>query len=146
MNETNNNNSNAANFRNLHSSSYNNLSTAFDAILLAQFVPASVIINLEMEILQFRGAMSLYLQHTEGRTSFNILKMAHIEIAFELRNAIHQAIKTKRAVRKSGIEMSRDLDTNTIHSSTKNTISSEDSIHLLHHCTTARLISHKKVK
>jgi len=43
MNEINNNNTNGANFKKLPSSSNNNLSSAFDAILLSQFVPASVI-------------------------------------------------------------------------------------------------------
>ena len=38
------------------------------------------------------------------------------------------------------------LDTNSIHSSTKNTRSSEDSIRQLHHFMITRLISRKKVK
>ena len=82
-----------------------NLSTAFDNILLAQYVPASVIINYDLDILQFRGNTALYLQHASGRASLNILKMAHVEITFELRNVIHNAIKTKQTVRKTGIEM-----------------------------------------
>ena len=40
--------------------------------------------------------------------------MAHPEIAFELRNAIHQVIKTKQTVRKTGIEMNRDKIRNTV--------------------------------
>lgn len=90
------------------------LSSTFDSILLAQFVPASVIINYDLEILQFRGTTSLYLQHSPGRASFNILKMAHVEITFELRNAIHHAIKTKQTVRKAGIEINRNSAGNTI--------------------------------
>ena len=112
--ETNNNINFMANVRKPSSSSNNSLSSAFDAVLLAQFIPASVVINLDLEILQFRGSTSMYLQHSPGRASFNILKMSYIEITFELRNAIHHAIKTKRKVRKSGIEMSPDLDKNTI--------------------------------
>lgn len=91
-----------------------NLSNAFDAILLSQFVPASVIINYDLEILQFRGSTSLYLQHASGRASFNILKMVDIEITFELRNAIHHAIKTNQTVRKMGIEMNRNQKENTV--------------------------------
>jgi len=90
------------------------LGSAFDSVLLANHVPASVIINYDLEILQFRGATSTYLQHSAGKASFNILKMAHIEITFELRNAIHHAIKTKEPIRKMGIEMNRDLANNTI--------------------------------
>jgi len=85
-----------------------NLSTAFDTILLSHFTPASVIINHNMEILEFRGATELYLKHAAGKASFNILKMANVEITFELRNAIHNAIKTKQIVRKNGIEMHND--------------------------------------
>ena len=88
------------------------LGEAFDAALLAQHVPASVIINYDLEILQFRGPTSLYLQNSSGKASFNILKMAHLEITFELRNAIHHAIKTKQIVRKMGIEMIRDTAKN----------------------------------
>ena len=94
--------------------SISNLGNAFDSVLLSHYMPASVIINHEMEILQFRGSTSLYLQHPSGKASFNILKMAHIEITFELRNAIHQAIKTKQTVRKTGIEMNRDTIGNTV--------------------------------
>ena len=86
----------------------NNLGSAFDSFLLAQHVPASVVINQDLEILQFRGATALYLQNSSGKASLNILKMANIEITFELRNAIHHAIKTKQTVIKTGIEMSRD--------------------------------------
>ena len=91
-----------------------NLGNAFDAVLLEHYVPASVIINHDLDILQFRGSTALYLQHSPGKASFNILKMVHLEISFELRNAIHHAIKTKQPVRKMGIEMNRDVGDNTI--------------------------------
>jgi two-component system CheB/CheR fusion protein len=101
-------------FKNNPLSTSGNLGSAFDAILLEHHVPASVIINYDLDILQFRGATTLYLQNSPGKASFNILKMVHLEITFELRNAIHQAIKTKQPIRKMGIEMNRDLSSNTI--------------------------------
>lgn len=91
-----------------------NLGNAFDAVLLAQYVPASVIINYDLEILQFKGITTPYLQNSSGKASFNILKMANPEITFELRNAIHHAIKTKQTIRKTGMEMSRDTAKNTV--------------------------------
>ena len=90
------------------------LTNAFDAVLLAQFAPASVIVNHDMDILQFRGNTAPYLQNASGKASFNILKMAMPEINFELRNAIHHAIKSKLLVRKTGIEMARDEAGNTV--------------------------------
>ncbi len=77
---------------------------AIDSIILSHYVPASVIINYDMEIIQFRGATSLYLQHAPGKASLNILKLIRPEIAFELRTAIHNAVKTKKTIHKSGIE------------------------------------------
>ena len=91
-----------------------NLGNAFDAVLLEHYVPASVVINHDLDILQFRGSTALYLKHSSGKASFNILKMVPLEITFELRNAIHHAIKTELPVRKMEIEMNRDLIDNTI--------------------------------
>jgi len=105
---------NNVSFKKTPLSASGNLGNAFDAVLLEHHVPASVIINYDLDILQFRGSTSLYLQHSPGKASFNILKMVHIEITFELRNAIHHAIKTKQPVRKMGIEMNRDLTDNSI--------------------------------
>ncbi|MDQ3111669.1 MAG: ATP-binding protein [Bacteroidota bacterium] len=82
-----------------------NLDSAIDAILLSRYMPACAIINKDMEILQFRGSTGLYLRHQSGKASLNILKLTRPECAFELRNAIHQAFKTKETINKSGIEI-----------------------------------------
>ncbi len=81
------------------------LDNFIDEVLVSDFMPASVVINHLMEIVQFRGTTDLYLTHPKGRATFNILKMARPEIAFELRNAISSAIKTNQGIRKSGIEL-----------------------------------------
>ena len=100
--------------KNIGNFSNSNLGGAFDAVLLAQYIPASVIINYELEILQFKGPTGTYLQNSSGKASFNILKMAHEEITFELRNAIHHAIKTKQVIKKTGIEMHRSIVPNKV--------------------------------
>ncbi|HMH33293.1 MAG TPA: chemotaxis protein CheB [Puia sp.] len=84
---------------------YNELDNAIDAVLVAEFMPANVVVNHQMEIVQFRGITDLFLTHPKGKATFNILKMARPEIAFELRNAILNVIKTKHRFRKSGIEI-----------------------------------------
>jgi len=81
------------------------LDNAIDAVLVSEFMPASVVINHQMEIVQFRGITDLFLTHPKGKATFNILKMARPEIAFELRNSISKVIKTKCRIRKSGIEL-----------------------------------------
>jgi len=81
--------------------------STIDAILLSRYVPASIVINHAMEIVQFRGPTDFYLRPS-GRASLHILKMIPPEIAFELRHAISKSIKSKETVRKEGIEMKGD--------------------------------------
>ncbi len=90
------------------------LDNAIDAVLISEFMPASVVINHQMEIVQFRGTTDVFLSHPQGKATFNILKMARPEIAFELRNAISKVIKTKNPVRKSGIEIKKNLKVSSI--------------------------------
>ena len=87
------------------SDNHNKLDNAIDAVLVSDFMPASVVINYQMEIVQFRGTTDLFLTHPKGKATFNILKMARPEIAFELRNAVSKVIKSKQSIRKTGIEM-----------------------------------------
>ncbi len=81
------------------------LDNAIDDVLVAEFMPASVVINHQMEIVQFRGTTDVFLSHPKGKATFNILKMARPEIAFELRSAISKAIKSNQSIRKTGIEL-----------------------------------------
>ena len=81
------------------------LENAIDSTLLSSYMPACAVVNKDMEILQFRGPVSSYLEHASGKASLNILKMARPEFAFELRNAINKALETKQCVYKSGIEI-----------------------------------------
>ena len=81
------------------------LDHAIDAMLVSEFMPASVVIDQNMEIVQFRGNTDVFLTHPKGKATFNILKMARPEIAFELRNAISKVIKTQNRIRKTGIEL-----------------------------------------
>lgn len=85
-----------------------------DSILLSKYVPASVVINHVMEIIQFRGETDSFLKHPTGKASLNVLKMTAPEIAFELRHSIPVAIKTKQAIRKSGIEVATGSGTKMI--------------------------------
>jgi two-component system CheB/CheR fusion protein len=84
------------------------LDSIIDSTLLSHYMPACAIINKDMEIIKFRGLTSLFLSHTSGNATLNILKMARPEFAFELRNAIHETIETNRPVLKSGIELNSD--------------------------------------
>ncbi len=47
-----------------------------DRILLGRYAPAGVLVNSNLEVLQFRGRTSPYLEPPTGEASFNLLKMA----------------------------------------------------------------------
>jgi two-component system CheB/CheR fusion protein len=81
------------------------LEKAVDNLLLNKYIPATVVINHELEILQFRGSTGLYLEPSPGRASLNLIKMAKPALAFELRNAVHKANKEGQPVKRNGIEM-----------------------------------------
>ncbi len=76
-----------------------------DRLLLARYAPASVVIDAEMEILQFRGETSPYLRPASGKASFHLLKMAHADLGLALRTAISQARKSGQPVKQGGIQM-----------------------------------------
>lgn len=76
-----------------------------DQILLTKYVPASILVNDKLEILQFRGQIDSYLSHAPGVASFNLFKMTRPDLAIELHKAIHQADKEECPVRKAGLQI-----------------------------------------
>ncbi|WP_291783128.1 chemotaxis protein CheB [Cecembia sp.] len=81
------------------------LDQALDEALLNDFLPACVVINQHLEIIQFRGETDLYFSHISGKASLNILKLARKGLAFHLRNLISKSIKTNLPIRKGGIKL-----------------------------------------
>ena len=68
-------------------------------------MPPSVVVNQELEILQFKGSIGLFLEPSPGKASFNLLKMARPGLSFELRNIIHKVTKSGKRESKNGIEV-----------------------------------------
>jgi two-component system, chemotaxis family, CheB/CheR fusion protein len=74
-----------------------------DDVLLSKYVPSGVIVNAEMDIVQFRGSTGMWLEPTPGKPNLNVLKMAREGLSFELRNAIYKARMTKEVLVKEDI-------------------------------------------
>jgi two-component system CheB/CheR fusion protein len=72
-----------------------------DKLLLREFSPAAVVVNSELEVLQFRGRTSDFLEHPSGTATLNVLRMAREGIALDLRAAISKALKQKVPVKQS---------------------------------------------
>ncbi|GAB4046494.1 CheR family methyltransferase [Spirosoma litoris] len=81
------------------------LDKVVDNLLLSQYVPASVVVNQDLEILQFRGSTGLFLEPAPGKASLNLIKMARPSLVFELRNVVHKAQKSGEPARKTGLEI-----------------------------------------
>ncbi|MFL6245630.1 MAG: CheR family methyltransferase [Thermoanaerobaculia bacterium] len=86
-----------------------------DRVMLSRFSPPGVVINEEMEVLQFRGRTSLYLEPAPGVASFNILKMAREGLLADLRAAIQAARKKGEPVRREGVRVKTNGDTTLIN-------------------------------
>ena len=76
-----------------------------DRVLFNRFVPASIVINEDMEIVQFRGKTGAYLEPAAGQPTFSLSKMAREGLLMDLRAALSKAKKERTAVRKEGVRI-----------------------------------------
>ncbi|HEX7878926.1 MAG TPA: CheR family methyltransferase, partial [Candidatus Eisenbacteria bacterium] len=79
-----------------------------DRMLLGRYAPAGVLINENLDILQFRGRTSAYLEPAPGEPTTNVLKMAREGLFMELRSALTEARKHQRAVRREKVRITAD--------------------------------------
>ena len=86
-----------------------------DRLMVNEFAPPGVLVNADLQILQFRGPTSAYLTLPRGKASFDLLKMAHDGLMLPLRAAINKAKKDNRAVRKDNVRVDRDGDARTVN-------------------------------
>ncbi|MET0266210.1 MAG: chemotaxis protein CheB [Duganella sp.] len=55
-----------------------------DGLLLSRFAPASILVDDRLNIIQFRGQTSPYLEHASGSASLNLHRVAHPGILLQL--------------------------------------------------------------
>ncbi|PYS47566.1 MAG: hypothetical protein DMG13_27555, partial [Acidobacteria bacterium] len=78
-----------------------------DQILLNRYAPASVMVNENLEIVQFIGQTGRFLDPTPGDASLNLLKMVKSGLQLELRLGF-QKVKRSGTVRKEGLLIEHD--------------------------------------
>lgn len=69
-----------------------------DRVILSRYSPAGVLVNHNMEIMQFRGQTGPYLEPAPGKASLNLLKMLKEGLSAEVHSAIRAAEKSNAAV------------------------------------------------
>ena len=86
-----------------------------DRIAARQFAPPGVLINDNLQVLQFRGPTGAYLEPAAGKASFDVLKMAREGLMLPLRAAINKAKQVNKIVRAQHVRVKRDGKTQIIH-------------------------------
>ena len=79
-----------------------------DRVTLRRCAPPGVLIDAELEILQFRGDTSAYLKPPVGTATLNIVKMARDGLMQPLRAAIDQAKKKNKVTRTENIRFNQN--------------------------------------
>jgi two-component system CheB/CheR fusion protein len=74
-------------------------------IILERYAPAGVVVDAELQIVQFRGQTGVFLEPAPGDASLSLLKMAREGLLYGLRTALQTARKTKAPVRKDGLQV-----------------------------------------
>jgi len=85
-----------------------------DEIILKKYTPAGVVVNESLDIVQFRGRTSPYLEQSSGKPSHNLMALAVHGLAFELRNIVHKAKQDHTEVRKENILVNINDEVHTI--------------------------------
>jgi len=86
-----------------------------DRIVLKECAPPGVIVNDTLEILQFRGRTSPFLEPAAGRANLNILSMVHEELAIALRTAITSARKKAAPIKKKNVAFEHNNKKGVVH-------------------------------
>ncbi len=76
-----------------------------DRLILGRYAPAGVVVNADMEIVQFRGKTGPYLEATPGAASLNLFKMAREGLPSALRQAVQRAAKSGGPVKAEGLRV-----------------------------------------
>ena len=74
-----------------------------DGIVLARYGPPGVVVNEQLDIVQFRGNTSSFLAPAPGTASLNLSKMSREGLLPDVRMAIRQARTKNSPVRKDGV-------------------------------------------
>ncbi len=75
-----------------------------DRLLLTKYVPAAVVVNDQLDIVQVRGRANRYLELPAGKPTLNLLKMSKPGLLSELQSALEEARRSTAAVRKENVQ------------------------------------------
>jgi two-component system, chemotaxis family, CheB/CheR fusion protein len=74
-----------------------------DQLIATRYAPVGVVIDEQMQVLQFRGDIDRYLKLVAGAANLNLFNLVRSGLVVELRAAIYQAQRQKLPVIKNGL-------------------------------------------
>jgi two-component system CheB/CheR fusion protein len=79
-----------------------------DRVMLAHYSPPGVVVNRDMEVLQFRGHTGPYLEHAHGEASLSLFKMAREGLAVDLRAVVAKAMRQDGPARQEAVHLKQN--------------------------------------
>lgn len=76
-----------------------------DRAIQNRYAPDGVLVNAEMQILQFRGQTGFYLEPAPGAATHDLLRMAHASLQPALKRLVASAIEQNTAVQQHGLRI-----------------------------------------
>jgi two-component system CheB/CheR fusion protein len=73
--------------------------------ILDRYAPPGVVVDSDLQIVQFRGQTGAFLEPAPGEASLSLLKMAREGLLYGLRTTLQAARKTRAAVRRTGLQV-----------------------------------------
>ncbi len=83
----------------------NSVQKEAERMLLAEYAPASVVIDAAMHVLQVRGRTDSYLQVPQGAPTANLSQMVRPGLLAGLKSAVEQARKLNQSVSEQGLRV-----------------------------------------
>jgi two-component system CheB/CheR fusion protein len=81
------------------------LQVEINKAILDRYAPAGVVVDADMQIVQFRGQTGKFLEAAPGAATLNLFKMTREGLVYGLRTAVNAARKTKAPARKDGLHI-----------------------------------------
>jgi len=72
-----------------------------DRLLMAEYVPATLLVSNNLEILFFRGQVDPYLTHESGTANLNVTKIIRKELRTDVQAAIYRARKENKSLKET---------------------------------------------
>ena len=81
------------------------LQKKIDRVIQTKYSPAAVVVDAELQIIQFRGETSQYLDPVPGDATLNLLRMLREVMVVPLRRALEAAREQKTTVRQTAVHI-----------------------------------------